>query len=200
MEFWLSDNAKDRFQLPVQPSSFEITKSNTNQTVSIQDLGEISLLGKENLATITIASFFPKNEYYFCQYTGFPAPYDCVKKIEDWRKSEKPIKLTITSTDIDLLVSIESFKYGEKEEGTGDVYYTLELKEYKYVTITTQAVSLKSRSESKVSEPKYTVKAGDTLWAIAMKQYGDGSKYTSLASKNGIKNPNLIYPGQVLIL
>jgi len=41
----------------------------------------------------------------------------------------------------------------------------------------------------------YTVKKGDTLSAIAQKY---GTTVAELAAKNGIKNPNLIYAGQVL--
>lgn len=41
----------------------------------------------------------------------------------------------------------------------------------------------------------YTVKSGDTLSAIAAKY---GTTYQYLAQINGIANPNLIYPGQVL--
>ena len=41
----------------------------------------------------------------------------------------------------------------------------------------------------------YTVKSGDTLSAIAKKF---GTTYQKIASDNGIANPNLIYPGQVL--
>lgn len=41
----------------------------------------------------------------------------------------------------------------------------------------------------------YTVQSGDTLSGIAAKF---GTTYQSLAAKNGIANPNLIYPGQVL--
>lgn len=39
---------------------------------------------------------------------------------------------------------------------------------------------------------------GDTLWAIAKKYLGSGNKYPTLASWNGIKNPNLIYVGQII--
>lgn len=46
----------------------------------------------------------------------------------------------------------------------------------------------------------YTVKAGDTLWAIAKRFYGDGSQYKKIASASGIANPNKIYPGQVLTI
>lgn len=41
----------------------------------------------------------------------------------------------------------------------------------------------------------YTVKSGDTLSAIAVKY---GTTYQEIARKNGIANPNKIYPGQVL--
>ena len=41
----------------------------------------------------------------------------------------------------------------------------------------------------------YTVKAGDTLSEIAKKY---NTTVSTLASKNGIKNPNLIYAGQTL--
>ncbi len=46
----------------------------------------------------------------------------------------------------------------------------------------------------------YTVKSGDSLWKIAKQFYGNGAAYTKIASANSdkIKNPNLIYPGQVL--
>ena len=41
----------------------------------------------------------------------------------------------------------------------------------------------------------YTVRAGDTLSGIAARY---GATYQALAAKNGISNPDLIYPGQVL--
>jgi nucleoid-associated protein YgaU len=44
-------------------------------------------------------------------------------------------------------------------------------------------------------ERTYTVQSGDTLSGIA-KRFG--TTVDSLVKKNGIKNPNLIYPGQVL--
>ena len=46
----------------------------------------------------------------------------------------------------------------------------------------------------------YTVKKGDCLWHITKAFYGNGSDYRTIynANKDIIKNPNLIYPGQVL--
>ena len=46
----------------------------------------------------------------------------------------------------------------------------------------------------------YTVESGDTLWAIAERFYGDGSKYQIIADASGIANPDLIHPGEVLTI
>lgn len=44
----------------------------------------------------------------------------------------------------------------------------------------------------------YTVRRGDTLWAIAEQYYGGGWRYTWIfrANRGKIRNPNLIYPEQ----
>ena len=46
----------------------------------------------------------------------------------------------------------------------------------------------------------YTVKSGDSLSKIAKTHYGDAMKYTVIfeANKPMLKDPNKIYPGQVL--
>lgn len=48
----------------------------------------------------------------------------------------------------------------------------------------------------------YVVVKGDCLWKIAQKFYGSGAQHTRIynANKDKIKNPNLIYPGQVLTI
>ena len=46
----------------------------------------------------------------------------------------------------------------------------------------------------------HTVAKGDTLWKIAQKHYGNGSRYTAIfeANKPMLSDPDKIYPGQVL--
>ncbi|MEW6046153.1 MAG: LysM domain-containing protein [Bacillota bacterium] len=46
----------------------------------------------------------------------------------------------------------------------------------------------------------YEVQPGDTLWAIAERFYGDPEAYRWLAQANGIGDPNLLRPGQRLVL
>jgi nucleoid-associated protein YgaU len=46
------------------------------------------------------------------------------------------------------------------------------------------------------------VAQGHTLWGISQKYYGDGSRYQLIfaANANQIKNPNMIYPGQMFVV
>ena len=47
-----------------------------------------------------------------------------------------------------------------------------------------------------------TIETGNTLWAIARETYGDGFLYVRVfeANRDQIRNPDLIYPGQVFTL
>ncbi|MFD2236091.1 LysM peptidoglycan-binding domain-containing protein [Aureimonas populi] len=51
-------------------------------------------------------------------------------------------------------------------------------------------------------EGRVIIRRGDTLWRISRETYGAGSRYTVIYLANGeqIRNPNLIYPGQVFLL
>lgn len=46
------------------------------------------------------------------------------------------------------------------------------------------------------------VAKGDSLWRISRTMLGQGIRYTQIyaANTNQIRNPNLIYPGQVLVV
>ncbi|HTZ36087.1 MAG TPA: Ig-like domain-containing protein [Stellaceae bacterium] len=49
---------------------------------------------------------------------------------------------------------------------------------------------------------RYTVQPGNSLWVIARQAYGNGLHYTVIfgANREHIRDPNLIYPGQVITL
>lgn len=217
MEFWIMQGS-EKLRLPIPPPNYKIKTANNNSSFLVENIGEVSFIGKPKLAEITpIASFFPNQVYSFCQYTGFPIPWDCVNLIEKWRLSGKPIRYIITDTFINILCSIESFEFGE-EDGTGDISFTLELKEYKLIDANTRAVNTLSngyqnttflgaditattrRTVDKVTPTTYMVKEGDTLYTIAKKVYGDGSKWSTIASNNVINDPNNLIVGTVLTL
>jgi nucleoid-associated protein YgaU len=48
----------------------------------------------------------------------------------------------------------------------------------------------------------YTVQPGNNLWWLARRNYGEGLRYTIIyqANKSHIRDPNLIYPGQVFVI
>jgi nucleoid-associated protein YgaU len=54
--------------------------------------------------------------------------------------------------------------------------------------------------EGTFKEQSYTVKAGDTLGAIALSFYGLSSAWQSIADANGLTNPGAIRPGQKLVI
>ena len=92
----------------------------------------------------------------------------------------------------------------EEEDSTDDFQINYEDRENKLLGNWLEVKPTTSKStkqvEKKVEDEKtvnYVVKRGDTLWAVASKYLGSGTKYTQIAQENNIKNPNLIYPGQV---
>ncbi|KQQ39248.1 hypothetical protein ASF58_22395 [Methylobacterium sp. Leaf125] len=46
------------------------------------------------------------------------------------------------------------------------------------------------------------IERGDSLWAISRRTYGEGDRYTAIydANQDQIRDPDLIYPGQVFVL
>ena len=204
MEIWLSFNSDaEQLRLPVLPPTFEVSVGNMNTRININELGNINLIGKSDLREMSIETFFPNQDYYFCEYFGFPNPYHCVEMLESWRNSGKPIRLIITETGINIAMAIESLTYGEKD-GTGDVYFTLELAEYVFVEVRQDSKShgyaQTSIRPAKEIPKTYIVKSGDTLTSIAKKVTGNGANYKAIAKKNGIKNPNKISIGQELVM
>ena len=57
-------------------------------------------------------------------------------------------------------------------------------------------------AEAAVAEGEIVVQPGDTLWAIAENRYGTGFRYSVIYQANAgrIRDPDLIYPGQIFNL
>ena len=205
MEFWLSyNNNAERLRLPVNPADFEQGLSMSNTSVNITSLGDVNLIGKTGLKSISIESHFPSRYQPYCQYTDIPLPGDCIKMIESWMLTGQPIRLVITGTDINMPCSIESFNHGQKG-GTGNEYYTLELKEYRFLTANSLLASAAKKNktiarQAKTAAKAYTVKKGDTLMVIAKKTTGNSANWKKIASANGIKAPSKISIGQKLVI
>lgn len=117
---------------PISPASFEVSNSYNNSTVNVNSLGDINMLGKRGLSTIKFASFFPAQDYSGIVNNNPDSPYSYVEKIKSFAEKGQPCRLSISNTNINLSVSIDSFDYSEKD-GTSDVYFSISLREYRYV-------------------------------------------------------------------
>ena len=202
MEMYLKKDDKDIFRFPVLPSAINVQDYAIINDSNITGLGDVTVFGGKGLRTIEISSFFPnpKRKYPFVSYTDYPKQYDCVSKIKKWMDNGEVLRFIVTGTEINFQVRITDFEYSE-QDGTGDVYFTINLKEYREIKISSttpkkKKTDNKDRTDTKETDNKpkqktYTVKSGDTLYDIAKKHYGKGSDYKKIIEKNKSKYPSL---------
>ncbi|GAA0122257.1 LysM peptidoglycan-binding domain-containing protein [Clostridium faecium] len=208
------NNGEEGFILPVLPEKIEISEKGDNKTFGIINLGEINTINKPKLSEISFESYFPLNKGPYVSSEQLFSPSFYINKIREWREKKQKIRFIFTGDsplEVNDLFTIENFKLGEKGGEVGDIYYSIDLKKYrpyaaiKVVVETKQntkgkATAVKAKAPRPVEKPKqktHTVVSGDTLWHIAKRYLGDGARYSEIAKLNNIKNPDLIYPGQV---
>ena len=70
--------------------------------------------------------------------------------------------------------------------------------ELPFTRATPEAVA---EAEAVPKDGKITIQPGNNLWRISRVIYGDGNRYTVIyeANKDQIRDPNIIYPGQILM-
>jgi len=200
MKFIFKDNANTELILPVTPKDFEIQNGINIETVNIHALGDIIIAGYRKLGGFKIPCLLPARDYPFAHVTG-KDPYEYVERFNKWCQERVALRFIISDTPVNTPALIESVQYGEKD-GTGDVYMTLNLREYREISMT-QTQKREQTGNATREEPAaratadtYVVVKGDTLSAISRKFYGDASLCYVLADFNAIKNANLIFPGQ----
>lgn len=213
-QMWLTYNAeKEKIQIPVLPSSFQTKNGSSNSNMDIGGLGEIIIMQSRPALQFSFSSFFPATKFPGIQVSSLTKPLELVQKINTWKASKKPVHFIATACGVDLYVAIEDFSYSEEGGDPGTYQYSLSLKEYREITVRQVKIDIPSakatvqkeepRVDNTVKPKTYTVKAGDCLWNIAKKFYGNGAEYTKIYEANkGVigGNPNLIYGGQVLTI
>ena len=210
---------------PITPGKLSWEYNGDNKTTALIDVGEINILRPQKLKEISFDAVFPSVKYPFAVYENnvfLPPSYylDYFKKtLEERNVLYFSIYRSMPRGEYlygdSFPVTIESLSVEEDAEEGFDVTVSFQLKQYKeYATYKATLVGgdLMEALERPISEEKeeeipsetnpkeYTVKSGDTLWAICKSVYGDPNKYHQVAEANGIANPNRIYPGQVIIL
>lgn len=191
--------------LPVTPESFSVSFGRNVLKVNVHQLGDVNLWGQKTAGTVKISAVFPSSDRSYAFSGGYTGnPYGAIELLQNWQNQGKILRFIVSETPVNLAVLLSEVSYGE-QDGTGDVTADMTLTEYRE----TGAVQVQSGSSQTASRPaqsggvqkspqSYTVVKGDTMWAISRKFYGDATLCWKLASYNGIKNANIIYPGQVL--
>lgn len=94
----------------------------------------------------------------------------------------------VTDEVIQAAVSLSCTRASDIQDGLGPVTGGAE----------TPAPPTNPAPPQQTSARYYTVKSGDTLWAISIKYYGTGTRWTEIADANGIKDPRTLQIGKVL--
>ena len=203
-------------ELPT-PAKLTVKIKSKNKTLILLNEGEINFLRTPGLSEIVLPLTLP-------MLTGSRSPDYYLGVLERLKTSKVPTQFILvrvspdgrTLYDTNMRVSVEDYNIVEDAKEGLDVSVDVNLKQWRsYGTKTVkveqpaentqvQTVSVeKERDASTAPTAKtYTVKAGDTLWALAAKYYGSGAQYTKIynANTDKISNPNLIYVGQVLTI
>lgn len=201
--------------MPVAPSKMTLKIKGKNETVTLLNEGEINFLKYPGLTEITLPLMFP-------MLTGSKKPDYYLDLLEKAKVNRKTTQLILTRTtpdgkslfDTNIKVSVEDYEI--KEDATDGLDVSVDVTLLQYRDYGTKKVSIKKIKDNQqvadvekeredTKAPKattYTVKKGDTLWAIAKKYLGSGAKYTEIynANKDIISNPNLITVGMKLTI
>lgn len=211
--------------LPVAPGKLEMKINNQNQTVNLINDGEINIFKKAGLTEVSFTALLPNVDYPFASYKGgFEPAKRFLDELEKLKVEQKPFQFIVIREMLrngglygtNIKMGLEEYSIIEDAKEGFDVVVQVKLKQYKaYGTkvakvvettaipqVTIEPVRAAETSPAPANPQTYTVNKGDCLWNIAKKYYGDGSKYPDIQAANGdkIKNPNLIYPGQVLTI
>lgn len=212
-QIWITHNGEsEKVRLPVLPDMVTVGNGSLNKSVTISGLGEIVIKQDRPALTIEFECFFPATSFPGIQVSSITPPRTLADKITAFKNSDKPVHFLITGTNVNMFCTIENFPTSEQAGDVGSIHYKLALKEYREVAArkvkvaatktATVAAATATREDNRTPQKTHTVVKGDSLWNIAAKHLGNGSRYTEIAALNKdiIKSPNLIYAGQVLKL
>lgn len=212
----------DGMALPIAPQKLTVKIKGNNKTLTLINEGDINFLRAPGLTEITFDAVLPMlGQYSFAN--GYRRPDSYLNKLESLMTGKEPFRFLVSRVspsgrllyDTNMKVSLENYTVTEDATKGPDVTVSITLKQYiSYSTKTVTVVKPKPEKKPVVQQKKkretssapkvktYAVKSGDCLWNIAKKYYGNGAQYTKIynANKGKIKNPNLIYPGQVLTI
>lgn len=210
--------------LPIPPKKLELKISNQNKTYDLMNYSEINVLKSPGLTSIEFEVLLPNVKYPFAMYKNdFQNAKYYLGILENLKVNKSAFQFIVIRKfpngtgifDTNIKVSLEDYTITDSTDEGFDTKVKIKLKQYREYSTKTVQVTIKqykppvvtrtvttnnTAAASKPSGQNYTVKRGDCLWNIAKRFYGNGSQYTKIynANRDKIKNPNLIYPNQVL--
>lgn len=205
----------DGVPLPVAPSKMKLSMKNRNGSSTLLSGEEVSILKAPGLTEISFEAMLPQQKYPFGYYPdGFIPASFYLNRLEALKKGQKPFQFLVSRVtpegrllhDTNLKVSLEDYAVSDDAGDGLDVTVSIRLKQYRAFGLkevaagSGGAVTSGENRDSKDPAKSYVVKKGDCLYNICKAQLGRGDKCWEIAKLNGIKNPNLIYPGQVIRL
>ena len=199
------NNGEERIYFTVNPARLTVTRPNENRVRSLAMGGAVNIWGGRGLREVRLTTFLPDASSPF--YTG-QEPETVLAMLKSWQDSGDPVRLIISGSDINDAFLIEDVSE-TLAEGDRDVGLTLTLRECKFKSALTalaggsggaSSAAAQKRTDERVTPRTYTVKQGDTLWDIACRFYGDGTKWGNIAAKNGVADPRKLQIGKVLTL
>ena len=195
------NNGEKRITFTVNPEELVISRPNANRVLPLAMGGTVNAWGGRGLREVRIVTFLPAEGSHFF---GGTAPETVLNHLRTWQDSGDPVRLIISESDINDAFLIEDVTEMLRE-GDRDVGLALTLREYKLKSALSALAGEGSgeaplREEERSLPGTYTVRAGDTLWDIACRFYGDGGRWRELAAKNGITDPKSLPVGKELVL
>lgn len=205
VQTYLDEVAGVELILPVTPSGYQWDTAITVNTVTIDGLGDLNIPGRPKLAEETVEGMLPAQDYPFNRPGTVTDPRHYLDRLERWCRERTVLRYLVAGTGLNKAVILAQVRWYE-QDGTNDVYYRVDQREYASADTpaaagtTTAAEKQRSAETAATAAINYTVVKGDTLWCLCRKFYGETSMALcqSVASANGIKNPNLIYIGQTI--
>lgn len=188
---------QEKVILPVTPKSYYVEDGQKNKVVSVEQLGEALIFGLPAAKRVSFEGFFPnpKHEYPFVVGSDND-PAAMVTLLTKWKDARKPVRVIITDSPVNLMIGIKDFKWREKD-GTRDVYYQLELIEFKDLNTppalnerqTEKDTGLKKRPGPSVrTDGAKKIRTGSDIVDVAKRAYGEASKWRRIVKNNGLKD------------
>ena len=183
--------------MPITPEKIEFKSNGTRfVTYNILDKGEVKKPQGSNLREVRWQSIFPGENHYLpyrIKEHVYRTPKQYQTILSEWRAYGTPLKLMITGTPIRMDVYLKDYSI-TYEGAFGDYGYTVDFIDNKDISVTSTlisetAVSAAAATETEQQRPveefsTYTTVQGDTLWTVAQKFLGDGSRSGEIYNVN----------------